>query len=86
MHQRRISVTEFKARCFALLDEVGRTGSSLNVTRRGRPIATVGPVQVLAWKLPEGMWAGKVTVTRELSELDGTGHWDALEQARLAGP
>lgn len=34
-----ISASQFKARCLALLDEVGESGGELIVTKRGRPIA-----------------------------------------------
>lgn len=39
-----ISASQFKARCLALLDEVAESGSELVVTKRGRPVARVGPV------------------------------------------
>jgi prevent-host-death family protein len=38
-----ISATEFKAKCLALLDEVGRTGEPLVITKRGRPLARLVP-------------------------------------------
>ena len=38
-----VSISEFKARCLALLDRVKRTGRPLLVTRRGEPIAEVVP-------------------------------------------
>jgi prevent-host-death family protein len=41
-----ISVTEFKAHCFELIDEVARMGESLVLTKRGKPIAIVGPPPV----------------------------------------
>jgi prevent-host-death family protein len=36
-----IPVTEFKARCLALLDDVARTGRPLVITKRGKPLARV---------------------------------------------
>ncbi len=36
---------EFKARCLALLDEVAETGKPLLVTKRGKPVARVVPVE-----------------------------------------
>jgi prevent-host-death family protein len=36
---------EFKSKCLALLDEVERTGQSLIVTKRGRPVARLAPVR-----------------------------------------
>lgn len=38
-----IAISEFKAKCLALLDEVSRTGEPIIVTRRGVPIAEVKP-------------------------------------------
>lgn len=32
-----VGITEFKAKCIALLDEMERTGEPLTVTRRGKP-------------------------------------------------
>jgi prevent-host-death family protein len=45
---RAVSATEFKARCLGLLERVARTGEPLVVTRRGRPVAKVVPVEVPA--------------------------------------
>jgi prevent-host-death family protein len=42
---RRIGAGEFKAKCLALLDEVSETGRHLVVTKRGRPVAEVVPVE-----------------------------------------
>lgn len=36
---------EFKQRCLALLDQVSATGVPLVVTKRGRPVARVVPVE-----------------------------------------
>lgn len=42
---RTIPAGEFKARCLALLDQVERTGRTLVVTKRGRPVARVVPLE-----------------------------------------
>ena len=39
-----ISASQFKARCLALLDEVAESGAELIVTKRGVPVACIGPV------------------------------------------
>jgi len=36
---------EFKARCLAILDAVERTGKSVVVTKRGKPVARVVPIE-----------------------------------------
>jgi prevent-host-death family protein len=40
-----IKASEFKARCLALIDEVAATGRPLTVTKRGRPLARLVPVE-----------------------------------------
>jgi prevent-host-death family protein len=45
MAQRSISASEFKAKCLALLDEVAEKGQPLVVTKRGKPVARVLPVE-----------------------------------------
>lgn len=39
-----VSASEFKARCLALLDEVAATGKRLVVTKRGKPVAQLVPL------------------------------------------
>ena len=41
---RTIPAGRFKAQCLKLLDEVAETGETIIVTKRGRPVATVRPV------------------------------------------
>jgi prevent-host-death family protein len=45
MTQRSIHASRFKAECLALLDEVERDHVSLVVTKHGRPIARVVPLE-----------------------------------------
>lgn len=44
-HVKTVPAGVFKARCLALLDRVARTGEPLVVTKRGRPVARVVPVE-----------------------------------------
>lgn len=41
---RQLPAGEFKAKCLAVLDDVQRTGRSVVVTKRGRPVAQVVPL------------------------------------------
>ena len=45
---RSIPAGQFKARCLALLDEVAERGAELVVTKRGKPVARVVPVEAPA--------------------------------------
>jgi prevent-host-death family protein len=40
---KEVAISEFKAKCLALLDEVQKTKQSILVTRRGHPVAEVSP-------------------------------------------
>jgi len=76
---RVVSATEFKAKCPALLDAIGHTGETIIVTKRGRPMAKVGPVRK---RLPssEGLWKGKVHIPEEVLTADLSDQWEVLRQ------
>jgi prevent-host-death family protein len=42
---RTIPAGRFKAQCLKLLDEVAATGETIIVTKRGKPVAKVEPVE-----------------------------------------
>ena len=44
MADRTVGASEFKAKCLALLDQVAERKISLLVTKRGRPVARIVPV------------------------------------------
>lgn len=45
MQERTVMASTFKARCLALLDQVGIDRVPLVITKRGRPIARVVPIE-----------------------------------------
>jgi prevent-host-death family protein len=80
MKHRMVSATDFKARCLALLDEIAEEGGSITVTKRGRPVATVGPVKKQPWKSPKGAWAGKVKIVGDIVNTDMADLWDVVSR------
>ncbi len=44
MVMQHISASRFKAQCLAILDEVAEAGSELVITKRGKPVAQLVPV------------------------------------------
>ncbi len=42
---KRIAASLFKAKCLSLIRQVGATGESVTVTRRGKPIAKLVPAE-----------------------------------------
>ena len=43
MADERVTISEFKATCLALLNKVKKTGQTILVTRRGEPVALITP-------------------------------------------
>ena len=43
--QRVIKASEFKARCLKIMDEVEQTGEEVIITKNGRPVSKLVPVQ-----------------------------------------
>lgn len=52
--ERTIAAGEFKAKCLELLDRVAREGGSYVVTKRGRPVAKVVPIDPVKRRSLEG--------------------------------
>ena len=42
---RTFKAGEFKAKCLAILDEVAATGETVEITKRGRVVARLGPAR-----------------------------------------
>lgn len=85
MKTRFVSATEFKAHCLALLDEVNEQGGTITVTKRGRPVATVGPAKREKWDSPAGILAGKAKIVGDIINFDMG--WDIARESELVnGP
>lgn len=42
---KEVAISEFKAKCLAILDQVQKTKRPVRITRRGKPVAEVVPPQ-----------------------------------------
>jgi len=58
-----VAITEFKAKCLSLLEEVSKTRTPLRVTRRGKPIADVIPASS---ESEERSWIGSMSDSIEI--------------------
>jgi prevent-host-death family protein len=61
---REIAISQFKAKCLSLLEEVNKTKIPLRVTRRGIPLADVVPASPEA---EERTWIGSMTGTLKIT-------------------
>jgi prevent-host-death family protein len=86
MKHQFIPVTEFKAKCLALLDQIDRDGTTVTVTRRGTPLAMVGPVKKKPFKSSMGILEGKVKIKEDLLR-DFSEDWEVVrDPERVLNP
>jgi len=71
---RTMQATEFKARCLEVMDQVARTGESVTVTKRGRPVVRVAPVVRRPTTL-RGFMKGRVRSTGDVVSPTGV-EWE----------
>lgn len=70
---RTIPAGQFKAQCLRLLDEVAETGETIVVTKRGKPVAKLQPVEE-----PPSLKGSVVYLVDDDELLFSTGEtWDA---------
>jgi len=78
----KVAISEFKAKCLALLEQVHRTKKPIRVTRFGKPIAEVVPPSPVA---EPADWLGTMAHTMEIvgdivSPVIEEGDWEALRE------
>lgn len=77
-----IAISEFKAKCLAVLERVRRTGTPVLVTRRGMPVAEIVPPSTAS---VGGSWLGAMrgtaTILGDLTEpVVSPDEWDAVSR------
>jgi prevent-host-death family protein len=77
---KEVAISEFKAKCLALLEEVQKTKRPLRVTRFGKPVAEVVPASPEAGPAD---WIGSMKESMEIlgdivSPVGDEGEWEAL--------
>lgn len=77
-----VAISEFKAKCLALLERVRKTKQPIRVTRFGKPVAEVVPPSPGA---EPGEWLGSMADSMEIvgdivSPVIEEGDWEALRE------
>ncbi len=62
----KINATEFKAKCLKLVDEVARTREPIIVTKHGKPVAKVVPIEPERPASHFGYMAGTLKITGDI--------------------
>ncbi|HEX8815227.1 MAG TPA: type II toxin-antitoxin system Phd/YefM family antitoxin [Terriglobales bacterium] len=59
---KEVAISEFKAKCLAMIDQVQKTKKPILITRRGKPVAEVTPYSPPA----PADWIGSMRGTMEI--------------------
>ena len=71
-----IAAGEFKAKCLHLMDKVNEDHEEIIISKRGRPVAKLIPIESVPKKSIFGLLKG--TVTKEINIVEPTGEkWNA---------
>jgi prevent-host-death family protein len=77
-----ISAAKFKARCLELMDRVNEFGEEILITKRGKPVAKLGPVAGRPVRSSFGCMSKKGKVLSDIeSPVDV--EWDAMKGIML---
>jgi prevent-host-death family protein len=80
MQTRVLSASEFKAKCLACLSEIEQRGEPITITKRGRPVAVLGPVKRAALKSPRGSWAKKGRIVGDIVDTSDLMTWEVASE------
>jgi prevent-host-death family protein len=81
-----IGAAEFKTHCLRILDEVQRTGESVTVTKRGKPVAEITAPKVAEQKPVFGFLKGTVKILGDIEgpiDPDWEAEWEANNPSEL---
>jgi prevent-host-death family protein len=63
---RTIPAGEFKAKCLAIMDEVQAGGEPVIVTKRGKPVVRIAPLEIKQERSILGFMQGMGTITGDI--------------------
>jgi prevent-host-death family protein len=76
---KEIAISEFKAKCLAIVDRVQKTKRPIRITRRGKPVAEVIPVSPDHSKDLFGFMKGSVEILGDIvSPANDPEDWEVL--------
>ncbi len=79
MVMKEVAISEFKAKCLAILDEVQKTKQPLLITRRGKAIAEVSPPSPTNDRSWIGSMKGRMEILGDIvSPASDPDDWEVL--------
>lgn len=75
----QIAAGEFKAKCLKLMDEINKTHEEILITKHGRPVAKLIPLEQKPAKPLFGALKGSVIITGDIVAPTGA-KWEAEKE------
>jgi antitoxin (DNA-binding transcriptional repressor) of toxin-antitoxin stability system len=75
-----VTAADFQTKCLVFLNEIELGGETIAITRRGKPVAVLGPPEKDAWKSPKDSWSGKAKVVGDIENHDSAAAWDVVSE------
>jgi prevent-host-death family protein len=72
-----INASDFKARCLRVLDDVQATRTEIVITKRGKPVARLGPIGPARGSL-RGAWKGMVEIHGDIVHVDWSPEFESV--------
>jgi prevent-host-death family protein len=84
-HVKEVAISEFKAQCSALLEQVRVTHKPIRVTRFGRPVAEIGPPASIHRRVDWiGSMKNSIEIVRDIiSPASGESEWEAIRKGAI---
>ena len=80
---KEVDISEFRAKCLAILEEVRKTGQPIRVTRHGKPLAEVVPFSPVPNRANWiGSMKGKMEIIGDIvSPANDEDEWEVLRDS-----
>ena len=76
---KEIAISEFKAKCLAIVEQVQKTKRPIQITKYGKPVARLGPPDPTPPKELFGFMKGKMKIVGDIvSPASDPEDWEAL--------
>lgn len=75
----RMGVSEFKAKCLGIIDQLGERGGRLVLTKRGREVAELRATAPRKPKAMFGSLRGKIKIQGDIVYFDTGDLWEVLK-------
>ncbi|MCK5569356.1 MAG: type II toxin-antitoxin system Phd/YefM family antitoxin [Spirochaetes bacterium] len=73
---KKVMISDFKAKCIAIIDDINRTRDYVIITRRGRPVAKLEPVGEEKPPRQFGKLQAKMRIKGDIVQTDFSSDWE----------